>query len=188
MSLQVIASPDGPDPVGLRCLPGAVHDLSAVRIWSIVCELAADGLIVLADKGYLGGGRHILTPYRSRNMPASRKAATRPMRAPGAPAERANVQLKAQRILRKLNRFNRRHESAKADSRSQRTDFGKPLRESFGAAGLTLMPRLRVNIRLLRLHHGQYLLKTPRTQGLLPPGGHARWTQSHPEPSRGGRP
>jgi DDE superfamily endonuclease len=102
MNLQVIASPDGPDPVGLRCLHGAVHDLSAVRICGIVRELAADGLIVLADKGYLGGGRHILTPYRGRNKPASQKAANQAYASPGAPAERANAQLKAQRILRKL--------------------------------------------------------------------------------------
>jgi hypothetical protein len=61
MNLQVIASPDGgilwvPGP-----LPGAVHDLNAARIWGIVRELAAAGLIVLADKGYHGAGDHIRT-------------------------------------------------------------------------------------------------------------------------------
>ena len=35
-------------------LPGAVHDLTAARIWGIVRELAASGLVVLGDKGYLG--------------------------------------------------------------------------------------------------------------------------------------
>ncbi len=38
-------------------LPGAVHDLTAARIWSIIRELAASGLVVLGDKGYLGQGR-----------------------------------------------------------------------------------------------------------------------------------
>jgi hypothetical protein len=33
-------------------LPGAVHDLTAARIWGIIRELAACGLLlVLADKG-----------------------------------------------------------------------------------------------------------------------------------------
>lgn len=32
-------------------LPGGVHDLTAARIRGIVHELAASGLIVLADKG-----------------------------------------------------------------------------------------------------------------------------------------
>jgi hypothetical protein len=31
-----------------------VHDLNAARIWGIVRELAAAGLVVLADKGYHG--------------------------------------------------------------------------------------------------------------------------------------
>ena len=40
--------------MGLRPLPGAVHDLTAARIWGILRELAASGLVVLADKGYAG--------------------------------------------------------------------------------------------------------------------------------------
>jgi hypothetical protein len=66
MNLQVIATPDGdmvwvPGP-----LPGAVHDLTAARIWGILRELAASGLFVLADKGYTGAGHHIHTPYKGR--------------------------------------------------------------------------------------------------------------------------
>jgi hypothetical protein len=83
-------------------LPGSVHDLTAARIWGIVRELAASGLVVLADKGYTGAGDHVRTPYRGRNKPASQKAANRAhARLPG-PGERANVQLKTRRILRKL--------------------------------------------------------------------------------------
>lgn len=55
-------------------LPGAVHDLTAARIWGIVRELAASGLVVLGDKGYLGED-DIRTPYRGRNKPASQKDA-----------------------------------------------------------------------------------------------------------------
>src|SRR5215470_17194899 len=43
-------------------LPGAVHDLTAARIWGIIRKLAASGLVVLADKGYHGAGGHIRTP------------------------------------------------------------------------------------------------------------------------------
>jgi DDE superfamily endonuclease len=100
MNLQVTASPDGEIVWVSGPLPGAAHDLSAARIWGIVRELAACGLIVLADKGYAGTGEHIHVPYRGRGKPASQKDANRAqLRSPG---ERANAQLKTWRILRRL--------------------------------------------------------------------------------------
>jgi len=44
--------------------------MTAARIWGIVAELAASGLVVLGDKGYRGGDC-IRVPYRRRNKPAS---------------------------------------------------------------------------------------------------------------------
>jgi hypothetical protein len=88
--------------VGVRAAAGSVHDLTAARVWGIVRELAAAGLVVLADKGYTGAGDHVRTPYRGRNKPASQKAANRAHAQLRAPSERANAQLKAWRILRKL--------------------------------------------------------------------------------------
>ena len=102
MNLQVIAAPDGQIVWVSGPLPGAVHDLTAARIWGIVRELAAAGLVVLADKGYHGAGQHILTPYRGRNKPASQKDANRAHAQLRSPGERANAQLKTWRILRKL--------------------------------------------------------------------------------------
>jgi DDE superfamily endonuclease/Helix-turn-helix of DDE superfamily endonuclease len=102
MNLQVIASPGGDILWVSGPLPGAVHDLTAARIWGIVRELAAAGLIVLADKGYTGASAHIRTPYKGRNKPASQKAANRAHAKLRGPGERANAQLKAWRILRKL--------------------------------------------------------------------------------------
>src|SRR5215510_16534264 len=64
MNLQVIASPAGEIVWVSGPLPGHVHDLTAARVWGIVAELAAAGLIVLADKGYHGAGDHIRTPYK----------------------------------------------------------------------------------------------------------------------------
>ena len=83
-------------------LPGAVHDLTATRIWGIIRELAAAGLIVLADKGYHCAGDPVLTPYRGRNKPASQQEANRAHAQLRSPGERAGAQLKTWRILRKL--------------------------------------------------------------------------------------
>ena len=45
MNLQVIAGPAG-DIVGVSGpLPGALNDLTAARIWGIVAELAASGVV-----------------------------------------------------------------------------------------------------------------------------------------------
>jgi DDE superfamily endonuclease len=102
MNLRVISAPDGEIVWVSGPLPGAVHDLTAARIWGVVRALAAAGLIVLADKGYHGAGDHILTPYRGRNKPASQKGANSAQRPTAIPGERANAQLKTWRILRKL--------------------------------------------------------------------------------------
>ncbi len=101
MNLQVIASPEGDIVWVSGPLPGAVHDLTAARIWGIIAELAACGLVVLGDEGYLGE-QHVRTPYRGRNKPASQKDASRAHARLRAPGERANAQLKSWRILRKL--------------------------------------------------------------------------------------
>jgi len=102
MNLQVIASPDGDILWVSGPLPGALHDLTAARIWAIVRELAAAGLVVLADKGYHGAGDHIRTPYKGKSKPESQKAANRAHAKLRSPGERANAQLKTWRILRKL--------------------------------------------------------------------------------------
>ena len=101
MNLQVIASPDGDIVWVSGPLPGAVHDLTAARIWGITGELAAWGLVVLGDKGYLGED-DIRTPYRGRNKPATQEDANRAHARLRSPGERANAQLKSWRILRKL--------------------------------------------------------------------------------------
>ena len=102
MNLQVISAPDGEILWVSGPLPGAVHDLTAARIWGILRELAASGLIVLADKGYAGAGEHVRIPYRGRGKPDSQKDANRAHAQLRSPGERANAQLKAWRILRKL--------------------------------------------------------------------------------------
>jgi hypothetical protein len=102
MNLQVISTPDGDIVWVSGPLPGATHDLSAARIWGILRELAAAGLIVLADKGYHGAGQPLLTPYKGRRKPESQKDANRAHARLRGTGERANAQLKTWRILRKL--------------------------------------------------------------------------------------
>jgi DDE superfamily endonuclease/Helix-turn-helix of DDE superfamily endonuclease len=102
MNLQVISAPDGEILWVSGPLPAAVHDLTAARIWGIIRELAAVGLITLADKGYHGAGDHVLTPYRGRHKPASQKDANRAHAQLRSPGERANAQLKTWHILCKL--------------------------------------------------------------------------------------
>jgi hypothetical protein len=78
MNLQVISSPTGDIVWVSGPLPGAVHDLTAARIWGILRELAAASLVVLADKGYIGAGDHMHTPYRGRTNPPRRRPPTAP--------------------------------------------------------------------------------------------------------------
>ena len=78
MNLQVIASSQGQILWVSGALPGAVHDLTAARIWGIVRRLAAAGLITLADKGYIGAGEPVITPYRGGTSPPRRRTRTRP--------------------------------------------------------------------------------------------------------------
>jgi hypothetical protein len=101
MNLQVIASPDGSILWVSGALPGSVHDKKAERIWGVLHELEAAGLVTLADKGYQGS-THALVPYKGKNKPESQKQANRAHAKLRAPGERANAQLKTWRILRKL--------------------------------------------------------------------------------------
>jgi hypothetical protein len=75
MNLQVIAGPDGDIVRVSGPLPGAVHDLTAARIWGIVRALAASGLVVPGGTGYLGQD-DIRAPYRGRDKPHRRRRPT----------------------------------------------------------------------------------------------------------------
>ena len=103
MNLQVIATPDGDIVWVSGPLPGAVHDLTAARIWGIMRELAG---LRAGDPGGQGlrrhRGAHPHSRYRGRNKPASQKDANRAHARLRSPGERANAQLKTWRILRKL--------------------------------------------------------------------------------------
>jgi hypothetical protein len=54
--------------VGVRALPGSVHDRNAEWIWGVLHELEAAGLVTLADKGYQAS-THAKVPYKGKNKP-----------------------------------------------------------------------------------------------------------------------
>lgn len=54
--------------MGAGPLPGSDHDLKAARIRSLVRALAA-GILVLVEKGYVGAGSHVKTPYKGKDKP-----------------------------------------------------------------------------------------------------------------------
>jgi hypothetical protein len=101
MNLQVIASPDGDLLWVSGALPGSVHDKKAEWVWGVLAELEAAGLVTLADKGYQGS-EHAKVPYKGKGKPESQKEANRAHAKLRGPGERANAQLKAWHILRKL--------------------------------------------------------------------------------------
>lgn len=101
MNLPVIATPEGDIVWVSGALPGATHDLTAARIWGILQELEAAGLIVLTDKGYHGADE-LITPYKGKGKPESQQDAHRGHARLRGPGERANAQLKTWRVLHKL--------------------------------------------------------------------------------------
>ena len=73
--------------MGIRRLPGAVHDLAAARIWGIVRDLATSGLMVLADKGYAGPASASGHPTRAGTSPPPRRTPTGLMLGYALPAD-----------------------------------------------------------------------------------------------------
>jgi hypothetical protein len=102
MNLQIIASPNGTILWVSGSMPGSIHDITCARIWGILRALQQAGLLVLADKGYQGAEGPVITPYKGKNKPESRKQANRSHARLRGPGERANAQLKSWKILRKL--------------------------------------------------------------------------------------
>lgn len=102
MNLQVIATLNGTIVWVSGPLPGSVHDLKAARIWGLIRALAASEMPVLGDKGYVGAGPHVKTPYKGKNKAESCKDANRSHARLRGPGERAIAQLKSWKILTKL--------------------------------------------------------------------------------------
>lgn len=110
VNVQVIADPAGRLIWASPALPGARHDMGAARQHGILNALHQLHVPVLADSGYRGSGFEL--PYRRRPHDPKRPHRARLSTGQHAvntshaqrrgPGERANAQLKAWRILRKI--------------------------------------------------------------------------------------
>ncbi|GAA0589524.1 transposase family protein [Kutzneria viridogrisea] len=109
---QVIADPAGRLIWVSPALPGARHDLGAAREHGIVDAITTAGITAWADSAYQGGGPAIRVPQRRRRLDpatgryrplsANQRAVNTAHARLRGPGERANAQLKAWKILRRI--------------------------------------------------------------------------------------
>ena len=64
MNVEVIADPAGRLIWASAALPGAVHDLTAARIHTIIDALTREKVMTFADKAYQGARGSIRIPFK----------------------------------------------------------------------------------------------------------------------------
>ncbi|MGI5171430.1 transposase family protein [Spirillospora sp. CA-253888] len=104
MNIQFITGPHGELIWASPALPGSTHDLTAARDHGIITGLTTRAIACYADKGYVGAGGAIGTPYKrkKRRKPGKRKKLFNRYPAKiGALGERGAATLKQWHILRK---------------------------------------------------------------------------------------
>lgn len=104
VNVQFLTDPHGDLIWASPALPGSTHDLTAAREHGIVAELTARAIACYADKGYVGAGGAIGTPYKRkshRKLGVRKKLFNRYHAKVRAPGERGAATLKEWHILRK---------------------------------------------------------------------------------------
>ncbi|MGI8332718.1 transposase family protein [Actinomadura scrupuli] len=104
VNLQFLTDPHGRLIWASPALPGSTHDLTAARTHGIVAALTGRAIACFADKGYLGVGGAIGTPYRKpkgRKLDKRKKLYNRHHAKIRALGERGAATLKTWHILRK---------------------------------------------------------------------------------------
>ena len=66
MNIQFLTDPHGRLIWASPVLPGSTHDLTAARTHGIIDALTSRVIACYADKGYVGAGGAIGTPYKRR--------------------------------------------------------------------------------------------------------------------------
>jgi transposase len=110
MNVQVISDPAGRLVWASPALPGARHDMGAARDHGIIDALREAEVKVIADNGYRGSGFEVPQRRRPkdpetgerRRLSCNQKAVNSAHARQRGPGERANAQLKAWRVLRRL--------------------------------------------------------------------------------------
>ncbi|MGI5201403.1 transposase family protein [Spirillospora sp. CA-108201] len=104
VNVQFLTDPHGELIWASPALPGSTHDLTAARHHGIVAGLTARAIACYADKGYVGAGGAIGTPYKRRKrrtLGKPKKLFNRHHAQVRAQGERGAATLKNWHILRK---------------------------------------------------------------------------------------
>jgi hypothetical protein len=110
VNVQVISDAAGRLVWASPALPGARHDMGAARDHGIIDALQEARVKVIADNGYRGSGFEVPQRRRPRDpetgerrkLSRNQKAVNSAHARQRGPGERANAQLKAWRVLRKI--------------------------------------------------------------------------------------
>jgi hypothetical protein len=104
VNIQFLTDPHGRLIWASAALPGSTHDLTAARVHGIVQGLTARAIACYADKGYVGAGGAIGTPYKrkkGRKLGKRKKLFNRHHATVRALGERGAAALKSWHVLRK---------------------------------------------------------------------------------------
>ncbi|MER8199062.1 transposase [Streptomyces microflavus] len=104
VNVQVVTDPDGRLLWLSPALPGRTHDLTAARTHRIIRICERQGVPILADLAYQGGGPWVTTGIKRRplqELSLTDKTRNRALAAARAPVERGVARLKSWRIFRR---------------------------------------------------------------------------------------
>ncbi|UPZ28489.1 transposase [Streptomyces sp. LRE541] len=104
VNVQVVTDPGGRLLWLSPALPGRTHDLTAARTHRIIRICERQGVPILADLAYQGGGPWVTTGIKRRplqGLTSTEKTLNRALAAARAPVERGVARLKSWRIFRR---------------------------------------------------------------------------------------
>jgi transposase len=104
VNVQVVSDSEGKLLWISPALPGRTHDLTAARTHRIIRICGRQGVPVLADRAFLGGGPWVTTPVRRpphQDLNPTQRTINRALSAARAPVERSVARLKSWRIFRR---------------------------------------------------------------------------------------
>src|SRR3954447_14884415 len=104
VNVQVVTDPDGRLLWLSPALPGRTHDLTAARTHRIIRICERQGVPILADLAYQGGGPWVSTGIKRKplqELTLTEKTVNRALSAARAPVERGVARLKSWRIFRR---------------------------------------------------------------------------------------